>query len=163
MSPDFSFTFTSWFLGNVRVKPYFNTQCPLPSGFSEHPRALNLLMLMAPSSTSFLNNESARLLPDKRHSKVGTRPEAFHNVCQNWPFFQPFWNQTGHQIWIGLESVSLISSFIQCEFCYLLSEKLLIFQKVLSNLTLVEVVPLFCLILSECYVFRFIQKYFLQT
>ena len=83
----------------------------------------------------FLNNESARLLPDKRHSKVGTRPEAFHNVCQNWPFFQPFWNQTGHQIWIGLESVSLISSFIQCEFCYLLSEKLLIFWKVLSNHT----------------------------
>ena len=137
---------------------------PPSSRFSEFPTALNLLMLMAPSSTSFLNNESARLLPDKRHSKVGTRPEAFHNVCQNWPFFQPFWNQTRHQIWIGLESVSLISSFIQCEFGYLLSEKLLIFKKALSKFTLVEVVPLqFCFILSECNVFRFIQKYFLQT
>ena len=26
MSSDFNFTVTSWFLGNVRVKPYFNTQ-----------------------------------------------------------------------------------------------------------------------------------------
>ena len=30
MSSDFNFTVTSWFLGNVRVKPYFNTQCPRP-------------------------------------------------------------------------------------------------------------------------------------
>ena len=28
MSSDFNFTVTSWFLGNIRVKPYFNTQCP---------------------------------------------------------------------------------------------------------------------------------------
>ena len=77
-------------------KTLFQHTVPPPSEFSEHPTALNLLMLMAPSSTSFLNNESARLLPDKRHSKVGTRPEAFHNVCQNWPFFQPFWNQTSN-------------------------------------------------------------------
>ena len=64
-----------------------HTVPPFPSGFSEHSTALNLLMLMAPSSTSFLNNESARLLRDKRHSKVGTRPEAFHNVCQKLVLF----------------------------------------------------------------------------
>ena len=34
MSSDFSFTATSWFLGNVLVKPYFNTQCPLDFGRS---------------------------------------------------------------------------------------------------------------------------------
>ena len=28
MSSGFNFTVTSWFLGNVRVNPYFNTQCP---------------------------------------------------------------------------------------------------------------------------------------
>ena len=28
MSSDFNFTVTSSFLRNVRVKPYFNTQCP---------------------------------------------------------------------------------------------------------------------------------------
>ena len=28
MSSDFNFTVTTWFLGNVGVKPYFNTQCP---------------------------------------------------------------------------------------------------------------------------------------
>ena len=28
MSSDFNFTVTSWFLGNVLVKPYFNAQCP---------------------------------------------------------------------------------------------------------------------------------------
>ena len=28
MSSDFNLTVTSWFLGNVRLKPYFNTQCP---------------------------------------------------------------------------------------------------------------------------------------
>ena len=32
MSSDFNFTVKSWFLGNVRVKPYFNTQC-LPPRF----------------------------------------------------------------------------------------------------------------------------------
>ena len=32
MSSDFNFTVTSWFLGNVCVKPYFNTQC-LPPDF----------------------------------------------------------------------------------------------------------------------------------
>ena len=31
MSPDFDFTVTSWFLGNVNVKPYFKTQCPSPT------------------------------------------------------------------------------------------------------------------------------------
>ena len=30
MSSDFNFTVTSSFLGNVRTKPYFNTQCPAP-------------------------------------------------------------------------------------------------------------------------------------
>ena len=30
MRSDFNFTVTSWFLENVRLKPYFNTQCPLP-------------------------------------------------------------------------------------------------------------------------------------
>ena len=30
MSSDFNFTVTSGFLGNVLVKPYFNTQCPSP-------------------------------------------------------------------------------------------------------------------------------------
>ena len=28
MSSDFNFTVICWFLGNVQVKPYFNTQCP---------------------------------------------------------------------------------------------------------------------------------------
>ena len=28
MSSDINFTVTSWFLGNVFEKPYFNTQCP---------------------------------------------------------------------------------------------------------------------------------------
>ena len=28
MSSDFNFTVTFWFLGNLHVKPYFNTQCP---------------------------------------------------------------------------------------------------------------------------------------
>ena len=52
------------------------------------------------------------------------------------PFFEPFWNQTGHQIWIELESVSLISSFIQCEFCYLLSKKTFdMFKSVIKPLT----------------------------
>ena len=40
---DFNFTVISWFLGNVRVKPYFNTQCPLPPfprRFSDPPSAL---------------------------------------------------------------------------------------------------------------------------
>ena len=35
MSSDINFTVTSRFLGNVSVKPYFNTQCPptvLPNG-----------------------------------------------------------------------------------------------------------------------------------
>ena len=29
MGPNFNFTVTSRFLGYVRVKPYFNTQCPV--------------------------------------------------------------------------------------------------------------------------------------
>ena len=30
MSSDFDFTVTSWFLGNICIKPHFNTQCPHP-------------------------------------------------------------------------------------------------------------------------------------
>ena len=30
MISDFNFNVTSWFLGNVHVKPYLNTQCPPP-------------------------------------------------------------------------------------------------------------------------------------
>ena len=37
MSSDFNFTDFTWFLGNVRIKPYFNTQCPLPIPI--HPKA----------------------------------------------------------------------------------------------------------------------------
>ena len=36
MSSDYNFTVTSCFLGNVRVKPYFNTQCPPPPPKSEY-------------------------------------------------------------------------------------------------------------------------------
>ena len=34
MSSDFNFTVTSWFLENIPIKPYFNTQC---SGGKESP------------------------------------------------------------------------------------------------------------------------------
>ena len=33
MSSDIYFKLTSWFLGNVRIKPHFNAQCPAPSYF----------------------------------------------------------------------------------------------------------------------------------
>ena len=33
MRSDFNFTFTSWFLGNVLVRPYFNSQCMGPNHF----------------------------------------------------------------------------------------------------------------------------------
>jgi len=32
MNLDFNFTVSSWFLGNVHVKPYFNTHFPAPAG-----------------------------------------------------------------------------------------------------------------------------------
>ena len=41
MSSDFNFTVTSWFQRNVRVKPYFKTQCPLPN-LSNLGRIINL-------------------------------------------------------------------------------------------------------------------------
>ena len=40
MSSDFNFTVTSWFQGNVHVKP-FKTQCPLPN-LSDLGRIINL-------------------------------------------------------------------------------------------------------------------------
>ena len=42
MSPDFNFTAAFWFLGIVRVKPYFNTQCPPSPRFS---RSFNPILM----------------------------------------------------------------------------------------------------------------------
>ena len=44
MSSVIYFNVASWFLGNVWVKPYFNTQSP-PRRFSELPSALNSIVL----------------------------------------------------------------------------------------------------------------------
>ena len=88
-------------------------------------------------------------LADKRHSKVGTRPEAFHNVCQNWPFFRTLlkpnrasnMNRTRkclinliiHSMWILLfafwKTFDILKSFIKPHTCWSCSSILFSFYQ----------------------------------
>ena len=71
LSPDYSEQDTSSVLGNVHVKPYFNTQCrggggvitPLPPGSNDPALAVAVKQIASGSEMSHEEEEQSRLQP----------------------------------------------------------------------------------------------------
>ena len=112
MSSDFNFTVTSWFLGNVHVKPYFNTKWLPPSKVD---------FCAPPPNKSARKMTSFRNYP-RNHISYGMEP-GLNNVNISF-FLGDMWENSKKVIWsfVYFKGSTFLETICDCHISKILNE-----------------------------------------
>ena len=116
VTSDFDFTVTSWFLGNVRLKPYFNTQCsPIPPIFRPAYGPVEYMYLVSTMSFSIVSMLCSRALI--LAMAFSTRSLNL-SASKSWPFSSRLPATKLESFWLNFFCSSMQDSLLDSHWAY---------------------------------------------